>query len=68
MKVRLDVFKPLRQELRVFILELGREISFILQYEHLPEFCYGCGVIGHRAQECPIEMSVVELNRTPKKQ
>ena len=31
--------------------EKGREVTF--KYEHLPDFCYICGVIGHNDRDCP---------------
>ncbi|PON87194.1 Zinc finger, CCHC-type [Trema orientale] len=32
--------------------DLGKEVSILFRYEHLPEFCYFCGIIGHRARDC----------------
>ncbi|PON42038.1 Zinc knuckle CX2CX4HX4C [Parasponia andersonii] len=51
-RVKIDVRKPLQRGVRVEMEELNREVSLLLQYEHLPEFCFGCGIIGHRAREC----------------
>ncbi|PON72363.1 Zinc knuckle CX2CX4HX4C [Parasponia andersonii] len=32
--------------------ENGKEVSLLLQYEHLPHFCFACGIIGHHYKEC----------------
>ncbi|PON55774.1 Zinc knuckle CX2CX4HX4C [Parasponia andersonii] len=34
------------------MIEVSRQVSLLLQYEHLPDFCYDCGFIGHRYKEC----------------
>ncbi|KAK3223806.1 hypothetical protein Dsin_010831 [Dipteronia sinensis] len=54
-KVRIDIFKPLKHWLR---LKLGKheEVTMLsLKYERLPEFCYACGRIGQGIKECSDE-------------
>ena len=31
------------------------EMEFLLRYENIPDFCFGCGRIGHDKHECPDE-------------
>lgn len=52
LKVRIDIRKPLR---RGVIVDLGGDRGerwCPLSYEHLPDFCYICGVIGHVDRAC----------------
>lgn len=51
-RVLIDITKPLR---RVVKLHVGAEkicITTAVRYEILPDFCYGCGVLGHVFREC----------------
>ncbi|KAJ4836541.1 hypothetical protein Tsubulata_013584 [Turnera subulata] len=50
-RVNLYVSKPLKKEI------LGRNTTaqtlvFPMKYEKLPNYCYGCGLIGHLVREC----------------
>ncbi|KAM0867314.1 hypothetical protein ACQ4PT_042074 [Festuca glaucescens] len=49
-KVAIPFDQPLRRW--VIIRRDGRDESFNLQYEKLPFFCFGCGLIGHDELEC----------------
>ena len=51
-KVKINIIVLLRCILRVFMEEVIQEVSFLLQYEYLLEFCYHYGLIGHRVCEC----------------
>ncbi|KAF4358769.1 hypothetical protein F8388_022536 [Cannabis sativa] len=53
-RVRINITEPLKWGLRVAIDDQGTEVSLIFQYEHLPDFCYGCSIIGHKALDCPL--------------
>lgn len=46
-KIRMDISKPLARG-RVLLLN-GENTWVVFQYEHLPFFCYHCGVIHHGA-------------------
>lgn len=55
-KVRLDIRKPL---LRAVFLEGEGERAgewCPIQYEFLPNFCYGCGLLGHVYRECDVSI------------
>lgn len=50
-RVRMDVTQPLLRRTVVPFPGIGdREIDF--RYEHLPEFCQECGLIGHPTRVC----------------
>ncbi|KAF4395586.1 hypothetical protein F8388_008685 [Cannabis sativa] len=53
-RVRINITEPLKRGLRVAIDDNGNEVSLLFQYEHLPDFCYDCGIIGHKALDCPL--------------
>ncbi|KAK2638677.1 hypothetical protein Ddye_026472 [Dipteronia dyeriana] len=67
-KVRIEIFKPLKRWLR---LKLGKsdEITMVsLKYERLPEFYYAYGRIGHGIKEClDMEAGKVALDDSPTK-
>ncbi|CAA0810071.1 Unknown protein [Striga hermonthica] len=52
-KVKIDISKPLRRGLRVYLEAMKEEFTIPVQYEKLPDFCFICGLIGHRMCECP---------------
>ncbi|KAF4362342.1 hypothetical protein F8388_008226 [Cannabis sativa] len=53
-RVRINITEPLKRGLRVAVDDQGNEVSLIFQYEHLPDFCFDCGIIGHKAMDCPL--------------
>ncbi|KAM6592818.1 hypothetical protein CsatA_000521 [Cannabis sativa] len=53
-RVRMNITEPLKRGLRGAVDELGNEVSLLFQYEHLPDFCFDCGIIGHKALDCPL--------------
>ncbi|KAL5733474.1 hypothetical protein ACOSQ2_033166 [Xanthoceras sorbifolium] len=54
-KVGIDVSKPLKRGIRVYLEEFDTLIVAPIRYERLPEYCYGCGEIGHPLRDCPCE-------------
>ncbi|KAL5560693.1 hypothetical protein UlMin_036904 [Ulmus minor] len=49
----IDISKPLKRILNVR-LGTGKElVTILLIYEHLPELCFHCGLLGHPLKECP---------------
>ncbi|KAL5770981.1 hypothetical protein ACOSP7_015135 [Xanthoceras sorbifolium] len=54
-KVGIDISKPLKRGLRVYLEEFDSLIVAPIRYERLPEFCYGCGEVGHSLRDCSVE-------------
>ncbi|KAF4358698.1 hypothetical protein F8388_019901 [Cannabis sativa] len=54
-RVRINITRPLKRGLTVATDEKGTEVSLLFQYEHLSKFCYDCGIIGHKALDCPLK-------------
>ncbi|KAL5827975.1 hypothetical protein ACOSQ3_019817 [Xanthoceras sorbifolium] len=53
-KVRIDITKPLKRGIRMRLENFETMITALIKYERLPDFCYGCGYIGHSVRECHI--------------
>ena len=55
-RVRVDfpLAKPLRQVIEQKVKGKGSMV-FMVKYENIPHFCFGCGRIGHAQEECPDE-------------
>ncbi|XP_057793078.1 uncharacterized protein LOC131009683 [Salvia miltiorrhiza] len=53
-KVNFDVTTPLLRGLTI-CLE-AKQLWIPLKYEHLPTFCYKCGVMGHHSRACDINV------------
>ncbi|KAL5836692.1 hypothetical protein ACOSQ3_013861 [Xanthoceras sorbifolium] len=51
-KVRIDITKPLKRGIRMRLENFETMITALIKYERLPDFCYGCGFIGHAVREC----------------
>lgn len=52
-RVKLDISKPLLKKKKLAIEEF--ELMWVsFSYEKLPDYCYGCLVIGHRYKECKV--------------
>ncbi|KAL5767157.1 hypothetical protein ACOSQ2_013940 [Xanthoceras sorbifolium] len=51
-KVRIDITKPLKRGIRLRLANFDTMITALIKYERLPDFCYGCGLIGHSFREC----------------
>ncbi|KAL5770302.1 hypothetical protein ACOSP7_014456 [Xanthoceras sorbifolium] len=51
-KVRIDITKPLKRGIRMRLENFETMITALIKYERLPDFCYGCGFIGHSVREC----------------
>ena len=51
LKILVDVTKPLRRRQQVRSRE-GQLVSIDVKYERLPNFCYGCGCLGHIERDC----------------
>lgn len=53
-KVRIDIRKPLMRGVTVIADSNGVERWCPVAYEHLPDFCYICGLLGHIDKLCDI--------------
>ncbi|KAF4356882.1 hypothetical protein F8388_003177 [Cannabis sativa] len=47
----INITKPLKRGLRVAVDDQGTKVSLIFQYDHLSDFCFDCGIIGHKVSQ-----------------
>ncbi|KAJ4829525.1 hypothetical protein Tsubulata_028065 [Turnera subulata] len=52
-RIILDVTKPLKREILGRNAQ-GHNLVFPVKYDKLPNYCYGCGVMGHLINECDL--------------
>ncbi|CAN0880713.1 hypothetical protein LINGRAHAP2_LOCUS13810 [Linum grandiflorum] len=52
-RVMLDVCMPLQKE-RMVTLHGGREVTCRFRYERLHTFCFICGILGYKKQQCEL--------------
>ncbi|KAM6543561.1 hypothetical protein CsatB_008008 [Cannabis sativa] len=50
-RTTVDIEKPLKRRMKLY-KENGEWIWAMFQYEHLPTFCFICGIIGHSERFC----------------
>lgn len=65
-RVKFNVFKPLIDKLLIEGPE-GNDLEVFFKYEHLGDFYYSCGIIGHLEHGCPLarEREVVKRKLGP---
>ncbi|KAL2523970.1 Zinc knuckle CX2CX4HX4C [Abeliophyllum distichum] len=51
-RVLVDVSKPLNHGVQIHIEELRLEVTLLIQFESLPDYCYAYGLIGHHFADC----------------
>lgn len=51
-RVEMDISKPLRRGAQVRLGDIGGVVWVGAKYERLPDFCFGCGKIGHVLRDC----------------
>ncbi|XP_019102985.1 uncharacterized protein LOC109133730 [Beta vulgaris subsp. vulgaris] len=64
LKILLDVTKPLRRIQQIRRRE-GHVVFIDVKYERLPNFCYGCGILGHIERDC---LDITDEEREQEKQ
>lgn len=52
-RVAIEIDKPLRRRVLLHMSRSKEPKWFAVQYERLPFYCYGCGVLGNSEIECP---------------
>ena len=52
LRVQIDVSRPLRRGALVQLGSNGAKVWTSFKYERVPDFCFGCGRIGHGRLEC----------------
>ncbi|CAN6197596.1 unnamed protein product [Urochloa humidicola] len=61
-KVRLDIRKPLMRGVTVYVGEKeDKPLWCPLEYEFLSNFCYTCGIIGHKDKICEKQLAPGEI-------
>ncbi|CAM0950600.1 unnamed protein product [Alopecurus aequalis] len=56
-KVRMEINKPLMRGTTAEVGSRGETRWCPFEYEHLPEFCFTCGIIGHDDKCCSISLA-----------
>lgn len=51
-KIQVDITSPLKRGVFLKSVRAGNEKWITMTYEKLPDFCYGCGGLGHIIKEC----------------
>ena len=64
MHVLIDIRKPLRRGVKMQVGAKKEEQWFQIQYKRLPNFCYGCRILGHIFYDCDQEYAKGELDST----
>ena len=64
-RVAMEIDKPLRRGVLLRMSKNEEPRWFHIQYEKLPYFCYGCGVIGHSKVECQNPVARDEHGKLP---
>jgi hypothetical protein len=59
--VDIDISQPLRY--KVLVERKGYAFFVELEYEHIPDFCSACKVIGHHVNNCKRSNNEVEMNK-----
>ncbi|KAH7544060.1 hypothetical protein JRO89_XS15G0098100 [Xanthoceras sorbifolium] len=52
-RVNIDVSRPLKRGIRVSLDESEESVMLLIRYERLPEYFFGCGMVGHHVRDCP---------------
>ncbi|KAL5780466.1 hypothetical protein ACOSQ2_011203 [Xanthoceras sorbifolium] len=60
-RVSIDISKPLKRGIRVSLDDSEETIMLLIRYERLPEYCFGCGMVGHHVRDCPSAPTVVDF-------
>jgi hypothetical protein len=55
-KIRLDIREPLMRGVTIRVGKEKKEKWCPISYEHLPDFCYVCGRLGHTEKMCSIKL------------
>ncbi|PON98094.1 Zinc knuckle CX2CX4HX4C [Trema orientale] len=64
-RVKIDIREPFKWGMRIFVEDKNEYVSLMFQYERLLDFCFHCGIIGHRAREFPSIGDEEEAKGTP---
>lgn len=62
-KIKMDIKKPIMRGITVCVGESREGRWCPLTYEHLPDFCYVCGIIGHTDHSCEIKVGKNDIKQ-----
>jgi hypothetical protein len=64
-QVAIEIDKPLRRGVLLWMSKSEEPRWFHVQYERLPYYCFACGTIGHSELECPTPVPQDEHGKLP---
>lgn len=63
--MEVEINKPLRRGVLLRISCSKEPRWFEVWYEHLPFYCFACGIMGHFEIECPNPVPMNEVSKLP---
>lgn len=64
-RVAIEIDKPLRRGVLLWMSKTEEPRWFQAQYEKLPYYCFACGMISHSELECPTPVALDDKGKLP---